>query len=64
MQQEKAVNTINFIQRMHIFIRKKITYAQFYCDIWLQKGETNCTRLTVNEDRLKYNRRISTETTK
>ena len=41
--------------------RKKITYAQFCCDIRLQKDEINRTRLTVGGNLLEYKGKTSTE---
>ena len=36
-QRVKGSDTINFIRRINVPIGKKITYAQLYCDIRLQK---------------------------
>ena len=47
---------------MYIPIGKKITYAQFCCDVQLQIDDINQTRLTVGGDQLEYNKQTSTET--
>ena len=47
---------------MYVPIGKKITYAYFCCDVWLQKDDINQTRLTVGGDKLEFNGKTSTET--
>ena len=46
-----------------ISYNKKITYAQFCCNIRLQKDETSRTRLTVGVNLPEYDGKTSTETT-
>ena len=50
----KGTNTIFFIARRDFPKDAKITYANFVCDIRLQKAESHWTRLTVGGDRLDY----------
>ena len=55
-------NTFHFIHRKEVSNGRKKMYAQFCCDIWLQKDEIYRTRLTASGDCLDYNGKISTET--
>ena len=46
-QRVKGSDTFHFVYKKDVTKGKKITYAQFYCDIRLQKVEINRTRLAV-----------------
>ena len=60
-QQVKRSGTFHFIHKKDVLKGKKITYAQFCCDIQLQKGEINRTRLTVGGNLLEYKGKTSTK---
>ena len=60
-QRVTGSDTFHFIKQMQVPIGKKVTYAQFCCDVRLQKDDINRTRLTVGGDRLTYDGKTSTE---
>ena len=50
----KGTNTLKFIRKEDIPRGRKITYANFVCDIKLHKAEQYRVRLTIGGDKLEY----------
>ena len=60
-QQVKRSDTFHFIHKKDVLKGNKITYAQFCCDIRLQKDKINRTRLTEGGNLLEYKGKTSTK---
>ena len=50
----KSTGTVFLIKKSQVPQGRKVTYANFVCNVWLQKTETHQVRMTAGSDKLDY----------